>query len=157
MAIKSVREISFFQTLRDRELNLTLCSLGDDETYDKVAHFMHYLAALARKEMEQNQNSELSHMEKECINSLIRKLEVDNSNSLNLSFMEAIHLHNVLDFFENNYESFKKITTDSKVSNHLATLALMPSNYYNTIFTLKNKIENKLGEMVTNSYKFKHI
>jgi len=155
MAIKSVREINYFQTLRDREINISFCSINQDKATEDLRSFVTYLVNTAKDELEKNDTTQLTHMEKDCITALHSKLQ-DKSEELNLTFLETVHLHSILDFFESNYDKFEKNTKNKSVPHQLTRFVLFPANYYNALFKLKNKIEYKLGELVANSYKFKY-
>ncbi|MBL4937360.1 hypothetical protein JK636_16655 [Clostridium sp. YIM B02515] len=150
MTIKSVREISYFQTLRDREVRIT---------FGESLHFISNVIGIANEEMEKNQCNELTHMEKECITTLLNKLQNQVSKEtekVNLTFIEAVHLHNILEYFENNYDLFKEYVQDKNTYNQLTSFILVPASYYSTIFTIKNKLEYKLGYLAAHSYKYKH-
>jgi hypothetical protein len=159
MTIKSVREINFFQTLRDRELSISFYNTRLNNTNEQIGCFIHYLIKVIQEEIKKDQISQLANMEKECVASLVNKVELETLNKdkiLNLTFLETIHLHNILDYFENNYDIFKAHVKKAEISHELADFIDMPATFYNTISNMKNEIELKLGEMVTYSYKFKH-
>jgi hypothetical protein len=159
MSIKSVREITYFKTLRDREINLSFCNLGQNKTKEELCYFVGYLTMLAKEEKERSEQIQLAHMEKDCITALTQKLEKqlnESSGDVKLTFIETVHLHSILDYFENNFDGFRSYIKNKNIPHHLTPFILAPSNYYNTIFNLKNRIEYKLGELVVNSYKFKH-
>lgn len=155
MSIKSVREINYFQTLRDREINISFCNLNRDKTAEDLRTFVTYLVNTAKDELEKNDANQLTHMEKDCITALHSKFQ-DKTEEINLTFLETVHLHSILDYFESNYNKFEEHTKNKSVPHQLTPFVLFPANYYNALFRLKNKIEYKLGELVANSYKFKY-
>lgn len=156
MTIKSVREINFFQSLRDRELSFSFCTCKLDRPDEEIFSFICSIVKMAENELTDNEIFELNHMEAPLIASLLNTLEAQKSettNNLKLTFIQAIYLHNILDYFENHYNTFAEyINADHKLEHFL----LVPAAYYNSISSIKNHIEFKLGEMVTHSYKLKH-
>ncbi|ERI93560.1 hypothetical protein HMPREF1982_01644 [Clostridiales bacterium oral taxon 876 str. F0540] len=151
MTIKSVREISYFQSLRDREVRIT---------FGESLNFISYVIGIAKEEMEKSNCDELTHMEKDCITSLLTKLENQVSKEtekVNLTFIEAVHLHNILEYFENNYDFFKEYVENKSIPHQLANFILLPASYYSTIFTIKDKLEYKLGYLAAHSYKYNHM
>lgn len=185
MPIKSVREISFFQNLRDKDLSLCFCNFVPNKSSEEVVHFMHYLVSSARNYLSENTNSHLEQLDKDCLVALSSKLEkhvldmknnythvkgtveafknqgccmhaLQISGKVTLSFVELINLYNVLEYFENNYDTLKSSTKNSNIPHQLMSFILSPSVYYNSIYSIKNNLERKLGELIVNSYKVKN-
>jgi len=159
MAIKSVREISFFQTLRDRELKLSFLNSVPEKTNEEIAHFTYYLINMAKEEIIKLPNSQLMYMEPDCINSLSTKLHPEalkNKETINLSVIEIIHLHNLLEHFENNFDKVKEYTKINNIPHQITAFIVVPASYFSTISHIKNNLEHKLGESIVKDYKFKH-
>jgi hypothetical protein len=185
MTIKSVREISFFQNLRDKDISLCFCNFIPDSGSEETVFFMNHLVSMAKNELLENENNQLAHLEKDCLSSLSRKLDKHTldmrndyshvkgtveafrsrnscmhafqiSGKVTLSFIELIHLHNVLAYFEDNYDSFKAGIDNSNIPHQLVKFTLVPSAYYSALSSIKNRLEKKLGELIINSYKIKN-
>jgi hypothetical protein len=157
MAIKSVREISFFQSLRERELKLSFYNEVPNRTNEEVAQLTYYLVLLAKKTLDENFNSELMYMEKECIKSLFTKINPEllrEKDNAYLTVIETIHLHNILGFYENCFEKFREFTKKTIVPHQLMTFILVPETYKTTIAHIKNNLALKLGEGMASCYKY---
>lgn len=184
MVIKSVREISFFQNLRDKELKLCFCNFMPDKNNEETVHFINFLVSIAKNHLAEKDNSYLEQLDKDCLNSLAKKLEkhtLDMRNNYNhvrgtveafknntccvhalqisgnvtLSFVELINLYEILEYFENNYEAFKNYIKNTTIPHQLINFSLTPSAYYNALYSIKDNLENKIGELVVNSYKIR--
>lgn len=182
MIIKSVREISFFQNLRDKDINLCFCNFVPDMGNEETVHFLHYLVSIAKDSLTENSGSHLEQLDRDCLNDLSEKLEKHTSDMISnythvkgtveafknhsccmhalqisgkvsLTFVELINLYNVLDYFENNYESFKAYTKNNDIPHQILKFALTPQAYYKSIYNIKNNLEHKLGELIVTAYK----
>lgn len=179
MTIKSVREINFFQELRNRHISVSFCDLLPGKRNDELLHLVQHLITLASREIAEQKDIQLSHLDKDCVSSLISKFTDHSSNIIQnheilnsdfegntvkpvyeteettLTFLETVELHKILVYFEDNHEKFKLYTEKISISHQLTKFIITPSNYYNSILIIKNTLEHKLGEAVVNSYKFK--
>lgn len=158
MAIKSVREISFFQTLGDRELDLSFLNSVPEKTNEEIANFTYYLAEIVKKEIAGAKNPQLAYMKIECINSLLKKLnpeEISSKEIIKLTVVEIIHLHDLLEYFENNYDIFRSYAKECNISQELDSFIAAPANYFSTIFHIKNNLEYTLGQCIIKEYKYK--
>lgn len=185
MAIKSVREISFYQNLKNKDISLCFCGFTPDKTNEEIVHLIHYLVSIAKYSIDGNLEPNLEHLDKDCLSSLLTKLdkhilEMKNnythvkgtveafknqgccihalliSGKVSLSFIELVNLYHVLEYFENNYENFKAYIRNNVVPHQLISFTLVPAVYYNCIYNIKNNLERKLGELIVNSYKLKN-
>lgn len=160
MAIKSVREINFFQTLGDNQLKFTLCNSKFNKTNDEILCFIDSLIKIVQKQSNGKNISDLIPVEEHYFTGLSKKLENGISKKtdvLPLTFIEAVNLHNILDYFENHYDSFiEYAAVQEEFASKFAGFVETPAAFYNVIYDIKNDIEFKLGEMVTHSYKLTH-
>lgn len=185
MGIKSVREISFFQNLRDKDISLCFCNFVPTKNSDEIVHLMHYLVSITNNDLAEKSNLQLEQLDKDCLTSLSVKLEkhildmknnfthvkgtveafknqgccmhaLQISGKITLSFIELINLYHVFEHFETNYEDFKSHTKDTSIPHQILSFTLSPSSYYTSIHSVKSSLQNKLGELVVNSYKLKN-
>jgi hypothetical protein len=185
MAIKSVREISFFQNLRDRDISLCFCNFAPEKNSEEIVHLIHFLVSITKNELAENLNPQLEQLDKDCLISLSTKLEkhilnmknnythvkgtveafknqsccshaLQISGKVTLSFVELVNLYHVLEYFETNYESFKTHIKNNNIPHQLVSFTLIPSSFYNSINSIKNNLQHRLGELIVNSYKLKN-